>query len=70
MREVEKKISKDHHMAMIMAEVKTMMLACRGMGGDQDIMETLWSVRNQRFCVICLVPVHDGRCEKFPFVES
>lgn len=44
MREIEEKISEDHHMAMIVGEVKTMMFATGSMGSDQDIMEALWSV--------------------------
>lgn len=44
MRKVEEKISEDHHMTMIVGKVETMMLAGRGMGSDQDIMQALWSV--------------------------
>ena len=73
MREVEEEFSEHHHMAMIVGEVKAVMLAAGGVRSYQDIVKTLWSVLSERrffICWTCFVAVDDRSSVEFPCIEA
>ena len=73
MREVEEEFSEHHHMAMIVGEVKAVMLAAGGVRSYQDIVEALWRVLSESLWICylcCFVAVDDRSSVEFPCIEA